>query len=163
MEALGITLSGLIAYIVNFSILVFLLQMFLYKPVQEMLVNRRQRITEGLAAAEKVRHEASEQRLEFETELAKARASSRSESQKIAETTEKMRQRILEDAKKEAEQVKVQSKIEAEQAKVQIAADLKKEAAELAFQMTRKIVAEAMDEKTQRKLLDQFLANLGDA
>ncbi len=163
MEALGITLSGLIAYIVNFSILVFFLQRFLYKPVRGMLEQRQTRIAEGLAAAEKVRHEADQQRQEFESELAKARATSRTEAQKIAEATEKMRQKILEDAKKEAEQIKTQAKTEATQEKQQLGTEIKREAAELAMQMTRKIVGTGLDEKVQRKLLDQFLANLGDA
>jgi F0F1-type ATP synthase membrane subunit b/b' len=41
-------------------------------------------------------------------------------------------------------------------------ADLQKQTAELAMQMTRKIVGEAVDEKAQRKLVDQFIAGLGD-
>jgi F0F1-type ATP synthase membrane subunit b/b' len=31
------------------------------------------------------------------------------------------------------------------------------------MQMTRKVVGEAVDENAQRKLVNQFLANLGDA
>ena len=53
MEALGITPFGLIAYIINFALLVVLLQIFLYKPVKNILVQRQQRIAEGLAAADR--------------------------------------------------------------------------------------------------------------
>ena len=44
MEALGIAPFGLIAYIINFALLVVLLQMFLYKPIKGMLEQRQQRI-----------------------------------------------------------------------------------------------------------------------
>ena len=163
MQALGIVPSGIIAYIINFAILVILLRIFLYKPIKNMLAQRRQRIAESLDAADKAAQEAAQQRVEFEKELALARESSQEEARKAAEATEKMRQEILEAAKKEAEVIKAQARKDAEQEKEQIAVDLQKQAAELSLQMTRKVVGEGIDENTQRKLVDQFLADLGEA
>ena len=76
---------------------------------------------------------------------------------------EKMRQEILAVAQKEAEEIKARARDEAASERAQVAADLQKQAAELAMQMTRKIVGEGIDEQSQKKLIDQFLANLGDA
>ncbi len=163
MEALGISLSGIVAYIINFTLLVVLLRLFLYNPVKNMLEQRRQRIAENLAAADKAAQEAAQQRAEFEKELAEARKSSQEEARKTAETTEKMRQDILDQARQEAEAIKALARKEAEQEKEQIAVDLQKQAAALSLQMTRKIVGEGIDEQTQRKLVDQFLADLGEA
>ncbi len=163
MQALGITLNGLIAYIINFALLVILLRMFLYQPVKAMLAQRRQHIAESLGAADKAAHEAAQQRADYEKELAEARQTSRLEAHKAAEVTEKMRQEILEAAKKEAEAIKIQAKAEAEQEKRQIIADLQRTAAELSLQMTRKIIGAGLDDQTQRKLVDQFLADLGEA
>ena len=163
MEALGITPFGLIAYIINFALLVILLRLFLYKPVKDMLAQRQQRIAEGLEAADKANEQAAQQRAEFEKDLAQARETAQAEARKAAETTEKMRHEILDTARKEAEEIKTQAREEAEQEKQQVAADLQKQAAELALQMTRKIVGEGLDETTQRRLVDQFLADLGEA
>ncbi len=52
MDALGINGPFLIAQIVNFVLLLLLLRAFLYKPVLKMLESRKQRIAEGLQAAE---------------------------------------------------------------------------------------------------------------
>ncbi len=163
MEALGISLYGIIAYIVNFALLVFLLNMFLYKPVKNALTQRQQRIAESLEAADKATQEAAQQRAEFEKELAKARELAQEEARKAAEATEKMRQEILATAQKEAEEIRARAREEAELEKQQVSADLQKQAAELAMQITRKIVGGAVDEKAQTKLIDQFLTNLGDA
>jgi len=73
LEALGISLNGIIAYIVNFALLVFLLNMFLYKPVKNALVQRQQRIADSLEAADKATQAAAQQRVEFEKELVRAR------------------------------------------------------------------------------------------
>lgn len=163
MEALGISPFGIVAYTINFVVLVVLLRLFLYKPVSEMLTRRRERISEGLVAAERVAQEAALQRIEFEKELARAREVSQTEARKAAEVNEKMRQDILQMAKKEAEEIKAKAKEEAELQKQQVVADLQKLASELAMQMTRKIVSEGIDDSTQHKLVDQFLTGLGDA
>ena len=162
MEALGISPFGIVTYIINFIILVVLLQMFLYKPVTQMLAQRQQRIVDGLSAADRAAHEAALQRVEFEKELAKAREASQAEARKAAEATEMMRQDIIAAAQKQAEEIKARARAEAEQEKQQVVADLQKEAAALAMQITRKVVGGAIDENTQRSLVNQFLANLGD-
>ncbi|MEW5958631.1 MAG: F0F1 ATP synthase subunit B [Chloroflexota bacterium] len=163
MEALGISLNGIIAYIINFALLVFLLNMFLYKPVKNALVQRQQRIAESLEAADKATREAAQQRVEFEKELARAREVAHEEARKAAEATEKMRQEILAAARQEAEDIRIKAREEAELEKQQVASDLQKQAAALAMQITRKIVGDAVDEKAQTRLIDQFLTNLGDA
>jgi F-type H+-transporting ATPase subunit b len=163
LEALGISPFGLIAYIVNFALLVILLQMFLYKPVKNALAQRQQRIAESLEAADKAAQEAAQQRVGFEKELAQAREAAQAEAKKAAEATEKMRQEILVAAQKEATEIKARAREEAEAEKQQVAADLQKQAAELSMEITRKIVGEAIDESAQSKLIDQFLTSLGDA
>ena len=163
MEALGIDFLTIIVYVVNFGLVLFVLQRFAFKPVQDMLVKRQQQISEGLSAAAKANEEAAQQRAEFERQLAQERQAAQAEAQKASEATEKMRQDILQAARKEAEEIKVKAREEAEQERQQVMADLRKQAADLSMQMTRKVVGEAVDENAQRKLVSQFLANLGDA
>ena len=163
MEALGINVNGMIAYLINFAVLVFVLQMLLYKPVKGMLAQRQQRIADALAASDRAAEEAAQQRDEFEKELAKARQSSQEEARKAAEATEKMRQDILEAARQEAEDIKAKAREEADQEKQQVLADLQKHTADLAMQITNKVVGQAVDKSAQSKLVDQFLAELGDA
>ena len=52
VEALGLNLPQLIAQIVNFAILLIILRLTLYKPILKMLDERKQKIAEGLNAAE---------------------------------------------------------------------------------------------------------------
>src|SRR5205085_6473837 len=53
----GVDWPHLIAQIISFGIVAFLLQRFAYKPVLAILEERRQRIAEGLANAEKIKTE----------------------------------------------------------------------------------------------------------
>lgn len=163
MAALGFDFLTIGIYTVQFLILFVLLRMIAYQPIANILEKRKQTIAEGLAAADKAKQEAAQQRAEFEAELAKARQSSQEEAQRAAEATKKMRDEIIAAAQKEAEEIKVKAREEAEQQRQQVSADLQRQAAELAIQITRKIVGEAIDEKAQRKLANQFLADLGEA
>lgn len=163
MAALGIDFLVLIVYVINFGLVLFLLQRFAYKPILGMLEKRQQRISDSLAAADKAAEEAAQQRAKFETELGKARQSSQEDARKAAEATEKMRQEILNAARQEAEEIKNKAREDAEQEKQAIMADLQKQAADLAMQITNKVVGGAVDENVQRKLVNQFLTDLGDA
>jgi F-type H+-transporting ATPase subunit b len=162
LAALGFDFLIIVVYIINFVLVLFFLQRFAYKPILGMLEKRRQVIAEGLAAADTARQEAAQQRAEFEKELARAREASQAEARKAAEATERMRQDILVAAQKEAEEIKTRARAEAEQEKQQVGADLQKQAAELSMQITRKVVGGVIDEQAQRRLVNEFLANLGD-
>jgi F-type H+-transporting ATPase subunit b len=163
VAALGIDPLLIIVYVINFFVVLFALQRLAYKPIRETLVKRQQEIDRGLSAAEEAQRQADQQRAEFEQELAKARQSSQEEARRAAEVTEKMRQEILEAARREAEEVKMRAREEAEQERQQIMADLQKQVAELAMQISRKVVGESVDPNMQRRLVDKFLADIGDA
>ena len=160
MEALGISLNGLIAYAINFVVLVVLLRVLLYKPVKNMLEARQQRIAEGLEAAGRASADAERQRQEFDKELAAARTDAQAEAKRLAEQTEKMRAEALEAAEQEAEQIRSEARQEMERERARLASELQREAAELALEISRKVVGAAVDESAQRRLVDQFVAEL---
>ncbi|MGA7316931.1 MAG: hypothetical protein WBX22_23510, partial [Silvibacterium sp.] len=53
-QTFGVDWPHLIAQIVSFSIVCFLLQRFAYKPVLKMLEDRRRQIEEGIANTKKI-------------------------------------------------------------------------------------------------------------
>ena len=57
LQQLGIQWPKLIAQVVNFSIVLVILWKFAYKPVLNMLEQRRQKIAEGMTNAEKIKTE----------------------------------------------------------------------------------------------------------
>ena len=161
MEALGISVFGLIAYAINFAILVVLLRVLLYKPVKQLLENRKQRIAEGLDAAERAAAAAAEQRGKFERELEEARGTAQAEAAKLAQQAEQVRHEVLQAAEQEAAEIKERAREEIEQERRQAAAELEQQAADLAMAISRKVVGAALDQAAQRRLVDQFVSDLG--
>ncbi|MFQ5613458.1 MAG: F0F1 ATP synthase subunit B [Anaerolineae bacterium] len=163
MERLGFNPAIFIAYLVNFAILAFFLQRYAFKPVLNMLDQRRQRIAEGLGAAEKAQQEAAAQRAEFEKELAKARQQAADQASKIAQETEKMREQILADARKEAEEIVARAREQVEVERQQVQADMQRQVVNLTIDLTRKVVGQSLDEGAQRQMINQFLAEMGES
>ena len=161
---LGIEPALFIAYVVNFVILVFLLRVFLYRPVLNMLGQRRERIQESLAEADRVRQEAAVQRSEFERELEEARRTSQEAAVRAAQETEKMRDAILAEARKEADRILDQARQQIEMDRRQAVAELRHGVVDLAVDLARRVIGETVtvDERAQRKFIQQFLEESGD-
>ncbi|MCI0795086.1 MAG: hypothetical protein J4O03_16605, partial [Chloroflexi bacterium] len=62
MTELGINLPSLIAYLVNFGVLLGILFLFAYKPLLRVIDQRADRIRESLEAADAARREADSSR-----------------------------------------------------------------------------------------------------
>lgn len=162
MAALGFDFSIIIAYLINFALLLVILRAFAYKPVLAMLEKRKQEIANGLDAANKVKVEAERERAKFQADLEQARRSSQEEATKIAQVTAGMREQILAEAHKEAEEIKAKARAEMQAERQAMEAELRRQIAGLTVDLTRKVVSKNIDEKTQRELVGNFLAEMGD-
>ena len=59
IAALGLNLPGLVAQLVNFTILLIVLRMFLWNPILKVLDERKRRIQEGLQRSEEAATQAA--------------------------------------------------------------------------------------------------------
>ena len=160
MDKLGINGPYLLAYIINFLVLLFLLKKFLYAPITNMLDERKKRIAEGLAAADVARREAEEERQKLMAQLEKERAEAQQRIAAASAQAEKVKEEILTEARREAESIKTRAVEEAEAEKQRILAEAHKQIAELAMLAAERVVREGLDEKTQHKIIDDFLSQV---
>jgi len=160
MEKLGISLGTLIFQILNFTIVCILLYAWAYKPVLNMMNNRKQKIAQGLEDA----RIASEARANAEQEAAKILADALNKAnQVIHESTERAEAAALEihataiaDATKEREASIAEVQIERDR----MLGDLRSQIAALAIAAAQKLVGEALDEKRQHALIDEFFSGV---
>lgn len=162
MAALGFDFSLILAYLINFGILIFFLNRFAYEPIMNMLEKRKQDIADGLAAADKVRAEAESEKSRLQDEIEKVRVSSQEEATQIAKATADMRENILAEAREEAEAIKAKAREDIAAEREQMQADMRRQMADLTVQLTNKLVGESLTDKKQRDLVGQFLTEMGD-
>jgi F-type H+-transporting ATPase subunit b len=158
IEAFDINLVGLGLQVVNFLLLLYVLNRFLFKPLMARMDERNAKIEKGLEDAQVAARDRELARAEREAAVAEARkeaAEMVARANKIAEDT---RNEILTDARSEAEKVTQRAREEIVAEKDRAMAEIRSQVADLALEAAGKLVGAQMDGPTQRRLVDDFLA-----
>lgn len=156
----GINLYLLVAQIVNFLIILYLLKRFAYKPVMELLEKRKKTIEEGqknAARAEKALEDATEKEREI---LKKAQT----ESKKILSEATKQAADIIDQAtetgRKQVDRMIAEAKVEIEKARQSGEKELATHVAQLALDMLKKSLPSLIGDKEQENVLKKAAEEL---
>lgn len=162
MEALGINLGYLLVQIVSFSVLMLILSAWVYKPLIKMLENRRAKIQQGVEDA----RIASEARENAEAEAEKIIESKRVEASEIVRNAtvraEEAEKEVKIAAQHEIEEMRKAAQQEIEEERYQVLTEVRGQIAALAMAATQKLIGEALDEKRQHALIDEFFSGVKD-
>jgi len=154
---LGINLPVLIGQTLSFIFLLTLLRLFVYKPVLKLLDERRERIQEGLSAAERGR-EAGQEASRAATE---ALDQARREGQQVVANAQQVAQRVQEDARSQAlvqqEAMLERARAEIQQERDAAIAELRKEFANLTIAAAEKVIGQSLDRQSHQRLIEQAL------
>lgn len=158
--ALGLDLKIFIAQLLNFSVLIFVLWRFAYKPVFKILEERRLKITKGLADSD----EAEKRLTQAEEEKQVIIASARKEANDIIEESKKRAelryQEIVDKAKTDLKLVIDDEKEKIKAERNYAIKEIKKEAAQMISAALLKILPEKANEKTDEEMIKNALREL---
>lgn len=158
IEALGINLPQLIAQAVNFFVLLVLLRFTLYKPIVKMLDERKQRIAEGLNAAEIARSEAADAQVNIQAQLVNARQ----EGQELVANAQNIATRIQSEAREQANRDRdvalERARAEIERERDRAIADLRGEFADITVSAAEKVINQSLDRQAHQRIIDETLA-----
>ena len=159
MDQLGINLPGLVAQIVNFTILFVILRMLLYKPILKGLDQRRERIRAGLESADA----AQRQSQEAEQEVARRLEEARREGQNLIAQAQQIANRVQEEGRQQAE-TESQAILERARSEIQLErdsaiAELRREFADLTIEAAEKVIGQSLDRQAHQRLIDQTLTD----
>jgi len=150
----------LIVQIINFAILLVVLRAWVYKPLMGMMQKRHEAIEKGLEDA----RVAAEARENAEKDAAAIITEAQSKTaQMIREATEKAESANREiKASSEAELAKARESALAEIAieRDRLLSDLRGQVTTLAIAAAQKLIGEALDEKRQHALVDEFFSGV---
>ena len=147
--------------IVQFLILFFLLQRFLWGPIQKTLQARADRIREGLEAAEAAKRDRTQMKAETEKLLTEARREAAAIAERATKAAELAAADIRAQAKTEADRLRERAKVEADQLHQQALAQLRSEVASMAVLAASKILGREVDANTHRSLIERSIDEAG--
>lgn len=158
VEALGLNLPQLIAQVVNFFVLLFVLRLVAYKPILKMLDERKQKIAEGLNAAEIARAEAASAQANIQAQLDTARK----EGQEIVANAQGIATRIQADAREQSSKDRdlalERARVEIQQERDRAIADLRGEFADITVKAAEKVINQTLDRQSHQRVIDETLA-----
>jgi F-type H+-transporting ATPase subunit b len=157
IKTFGIEWKLLIAQIINFFVLFFLLKHYAYKPILKMLEDRKDKIEKGLQDAE-----ASQKKLvEIETKekavLTEARKQAQEIIAKAEEVAVKNKEEIIVAAKEQSEKILADSAKKIETEKALMFQEVKKQVAELVIAATGKIIDEKIDSQKDKEIIEKAI------
>jgi F-type H+-transporting ATPase subunit b len=164
LSSLGINGPFLLAQIFNFFVLLFLLRRFLFKPMVNMLETRKQRIADGMQAAEMARREAEAERAQLQAQIDAERREAMERVAAASKRGETLAAEIESSARQDAQKILDDARNEAVRERERIISEAQDQIAELAMLAAEKVLGRELSSRdTQRAFVHEFLAANGKA
>jgi len=161
VEALGINLGSFIWYLINFLILLFLLQRFLYRPVLDALHNRQVRIQESIDNAEQVKQQLARAQQDYEARMSEARQEAAQIVAQASERAQVVAQEIEARARENAERIQAEARQQIQQEREQMLRGLQGQLANIVIQTASTVVGQELDSRGHERLIQKALSDLG--
>lgn len=157
IKTFHIEVNLLIAQMVNFAIVLFVLYRFAYKPVLRALNSRTKMIEKGLLNAD-----AAGKKLTEITEKEKeVLANAKKEAQELIKSAEEQAKAnavsIVLEARNQNEKLIISAKKQIEQEKDKMMLEVKGEIANLVIAATEKIIGEKLDREKDKELIEKAI------
>lgn len=152
----------LVAQIISFLLLVWLLSTKAWGPLMKMMEERRVLIETNLTNAKEERQQAEQIKREYQEEMRKARQEAQEVIAKAIKVGEASANEILAASHEESEKIKKSALVEIERERDRAIADVKKQVADLSVLVAEKIIRQKLDMQGQGQLIDQFIQEVGE-
>lgn len=155
-----IDIKMIIAQLVNFLIVFWVLKKFAYAPIIKIMNDRAEKIEKGIKNAE----EAGNKLAKMEEKEKAVLLQARQEAQEIIKNAQKLAENgkieILEIAQQEAAKILSDAKKKIEQEGEKVMSEIKKEIAQLILMATEKVIGEKMDIEQDKKMIERIVSEI---
>jgi F-type H+-transporting ATPase subunit b len=151
----GVDWPHLLAQVVSFCIVCFILYRFAYRPVLTMLEVRRQQIAQGLANAEQIKAELARTEAQRREVLAQANAQANKFIEEARTAAARVQEQETRKAITTAEQIMIKAREAASQEHDRMLAELKREVGRLVVQATTAVTGRILTSEDQRRLAEE--------
>ena len=160
-ELVGIVPWTFIAQICNLFLQVYLIKRFLFKPINNMLAKRKELADAQIQEAVKAKEEAETMKSEYEQGIRDARNKA-NEIVAAQKTAAVQSEELLKEAASQAAAMKAKAESDIAQEKRKAVNEIKDEIGGMAMEIAGKVIEREISEEDHAKLIDDFIANVGE-
>jgi F-type H+-transporting ATPase subunit b len=151
----------MLAQLVIFLILMFLVSKFALRPMLGTMKQRQDYIEQQIATAEQNRLDAEKLVAEQKEALNQARQEAKEIVERAKAQKEREAEEIIKRAQEQADRMLKEATIEIQREKEKAIAGLRDEVGALTVQLASKMLEKELDEKGQSQLVDRYLEQVG--
>jgi F-type H+-transporting ATPase subunit b len=159
-KTFGVDWPHLLAQIISFCIVCFLLHRYAYKPVLAILDQRRRQIAEGIADSEKIKAELAKTEAERHVILMEAGAEANKIIEEAHTAAAQVRKNETQKALTAAEQIIVQAQEAAAQEHTRMLWKLKSELGQLVVRATAQVTGKVLTPDDQQRMAEETIKQL---
>jgi F-type H+-transporting ATPase subunit b len=159
-QQFGLYWPNLIAQVILFVIVYLVLRKYAFGPIIAVLEERRRRIEEGQANAERIKQQLAEAQTKYEEILAKANAEAQRLIDEVRSTGDHLAEQKRQQAISEAEQIMAKAQEAIVRERDSVMADLKKELGRLVVETTSKVTQKVLTPEDQKRISEETAKEL---
>lgn len=156
----GFNWPHFISQVISFCIVAFLLQKFAYKPILGVLEERRQRIAEGLANADRIKAELAATEVKRQEILTQANAQANKLIEEARGAAARVQEQETQAAVAAAQEIIAKAQAAAAQHHARMLAELRQEVGDLVVRTTEKVAGKVLTSEDQRRLGEETARQL---
>jgi F-type H+-transporting ATPase subunit b len=157
LEKIELQLGTMIMMVINFGILIVILIRLLYRPIQGLLAQRRQKIAQDLEDAKTTKEKAEQLQHQARIVLEEAHVEAYETVEKSKIEAERLREELLKQATQEVDRLRKRAYTEIERSKQMAREDVRNEAVGLALTAVTKILEEHLPKDLDRAMIQQVI------
>jgi F-type H+-transporting ATPase subunit b len=154
-QQFGVYWPNLIAQIILFGIVYYVLKKFAFQAVISMLEERRRRIEEGQLNAEKIKRQLAEAQTKYEEILAKANADSQRLLEEVRASGDRLAEQKRQEAIAAAEQIALKAQESMALERDKIMAEMKQELGRLVVDTTARVTGKVLSPQDQERINEE--------
>ncbi len=152
--------ATLIAQIINFLLLAYILKKFVFGKVLQAMGDRQARIVNSLETADRERTAAEELKREYQEQLAQARTQAQAIVEKATKLAEQAKDDILKEARAEHARLMKEAQEEIVRERERAVAEIRNEVVALSIAAAGKVIGQNLDANANAKLVSDFINKL---
>ena len=160
LTALGFNPRVFLLNVIAFLILFAVLRRYLFGPLAHVMKRRAEEIAEGLEASRRNREALAEADQRREQILAAAREEGREQVRRSVQEGEAERERILAEARVEVQGLRERGREAVARERERALLELRQRVVDLALLAAGRAVAQRLDERVHRQVIDDFITDL---
>lgn len=159
-EIISVNIWQTVVSLLNLLILFLILKKFLFKPVQNVIKSRKDKVDAQYSEAEEALANAKASEKELNEKLSRAHNTADEIVKEATAQGERRRDNIVTEARAEADAIIRQAKTAAQMEKKKAQEDIKEQIVDVSSALTEKLIERELNVEDHRRLIDSFISEM---